>query len=188
MAGPALTRGLIYGKAKGKSPFATWAQISRQIARGGLTDSQQEELWDCLFLTLPEIDQRLSHVRNTCLHRPVYALFAFAAHTGARRNEMLRSQVDDFDFAADMMTMREKKKDRSKELTFRCLPMSPLLRDTIHDWLKRHPGGQFTSCAQPNVSLTGQLSGREWRVRPITVGRGAGGYGCRHKKVQPGRR
>jgi hypothetical protein len=55
VAGPAPTRGLIYSKAKGKPPFATWQQITRQIDRGGLTEVQQAELWGCLFLTLPEI-------------------------------------------------------------------------------------------------------------------------------------
>src|SRR5262249_2722350 len=41
VAGPAPTRGLIYSKAKGKPPFATWKQITRQISRGGLTVEQQ---------------------------------------------------------------------------------------------------------------------------------------------------
>jgi hypothetical protein len=45
VAGPAPTRGLIYSKAKGKPPFATWKQITRQIARGGLTEDQEAELW-----------------------------------------------------------------------------------------------------------------------------------------------
>jgi len=163
VAGPAPTRGLIYSKRKGKPPFATWKQIARQIARGGLTEAQQEQLWDCLFLTLPEIDQLLVHVRDTCRHRFVYAMFAFAAHTGARRSEMLRSQVDDFDLAADMVMIREKKKDRSKELTFRCVPMSPFLRDVMHDWLKRHPGGQLTICSEPNLPLTAQLAAHHFR-------------------------
>ena len=126
VAGPAPTRGLIYNKGKGKPPFATWNQITRQIARGGLTEDQQDELWDSLFLTLHEIGQLLTHVRDACRHRFVYAMFAFAAHTGARRSEMLRSQIDDFDFAGDMVTIREKKKDRSKELTFRCGADVPL--------------------------------------------------------------
>lgn len=126
-------------------------------------EDQQEELWDSLFLTPPEIDQLLAHVRDTCRHRFVYAMFAFAAHTGARRSEMLPSQVDDFDLAADMVTIREKKKDRSKELTFRCVPMSPFLRDVMHDWLKRHPGGQLTICSQPNHPLTAQLAAHHFR-------------------------
>jgi integrase len=74
----------------------------------------------------------LKHVRNTCRQRFVFTMFAFAAHTGARRSELLRSQVDDFDFAGDMVTIREKKKDRSKDLTFRSVPMSPFLRDVMH--------------------------------------------------------
>jgi integrase len=163
VAGPAPTRGLIYSKAKGKPPFATWKQITRQINRGGLTEDQEAELWDCLFLTLPETEQLLAYVRDTCRHRFVSAMFAFAAHTGARRSELLRSQVDDFDFAGDMVTIREKKKDRSKDLTFRSVPMSPFLRDVMHDWLKRHPGGQLTICSRPNVPLTAQLAAHHFR-------------------------
>jgi integrase len=163
VAGPAPTRGLIYNKARGKPPFATWNQITRQIARGGLTEDQQAELWDCLFLTLPEIDELLVHVRDTCRHCFVFAMFAFAAHTGARRSELLRSQLDDFDFAGDMVTIREKKKDRSKDLTFRAVPMSPFLRDVMHDWLKRHPGGQLTISREANTPLTAQLAAHHFR-------------------------
>jgi hypothetical protein len=32
-----------------------WQEIERKIARGGLTEAEQEDLWDCLFLTLPQI-------------------------------------------------------------------------------------------------------------------------------------
>src|SRR5262249_58450917 len=88
VAGPAPTRGLIYSKAKGKPPFATWKQITRQISRGGLTVEQQAELWDSLFLTLPEIDQLLAHVRDNCRHRFIYAMFAFPAHTGTGRSQI----------------------------------------------------------------------------------------------------
>jgi integrase len=130
--------------------------------RDAKTDCRKR-VWDCLFLTLPEIEQLLAYVHDTCRHRFVFAMFAFAAHTGARRSELLRSQVDDFDFAGDMVTIREKKKDRSKDLTFRSVPMSPFLRDVMHDWLKRHPGGQLTICSQPNLPLTAQLAAHQFR-------------------------
>ncbi|HYV36156.1 MAG TPA: tyrosine-type recombinase/integrase, partial [Gemmataceae bacterium] len=163
VAGPAPTRGLIYNKARGKPPFATWSQIARQIDRGGLTTNQERELWECLFLTLPEIEQLLAHVRDTCRHRFIFAMFAFAAHTGARRSELLRSHVDDFDFTGGMVTIREKKKDRSKDFTFRSVPLSPFLRDVMHDWFKRHPGGQLTICSQSNALLTAQLAAHHFR-------------------------
>ena len=54
---------------------------------------QQAELWDCLFLTLPEIEELLAFVRDLTAHPFVFAMFVFAAHTGARRSELLRSQL-----------------------------------------------------------------------------------------------
>ncbi len=166
VTGPAPTRGLIYKKGKGRPPFATWDQIARQIARGGLTKARQEELWDCLFLTLPEIEQLLLHVRDSCRHQFAYVMFAFAAHTGARRSEILRSHVDDFDFTGGMITIREKKRDRSKELTFRSVPMSPFLREVVQKWLKGHPGGQLTICSEPGIPLSAQLAAHHfcWSV------------------------
>jgi len=46
---PVPTKGLVYGEGKSKPPFQTWAQIERQIARGGVSQVHQKALWDCLF-------------------------------------------------------------------------------------------------------------------------------------------
>jgi integrase len=131
---PAPTKGLIYRKAKAKPPFQTWDQIERQVKRGGLSESQVSALWGSLFLTLSEIDDLLAFVRANTAHQWVHPMFVFAGHTGARRSEIIRSEIDDFDFATDMVTIREKKKDRSKEFTFRHVPMSPVLRKTMAAW------------------------------------------------------
>ena len=56
-------RGLKYPKTDEKPPFQTLAEIERQIARGGLTEAEQRQLWDCLFLTRSEIELLLEHVR-----------------------------------------------------------------------------------------------------------------------------
>ena len=73
-------------------------------------------------------------------------MFVFVCHTGARRSEMLRSQIDDFDFRTRTVQIREKKKSRSKAMTFRHLLMTGLLHNTMSEWFKIHPGGQFTIC------------------------------------------
>src|ERR1051325_264428 len=62
-------RGLRYPKASEKPPFQTWAEFSRQIQRGGLSDAEQSELWDCLYLTLPEVDELLRLVKKQDLRR-----------------------------------------------------------------------------------------------------------------------
>jgi hypothetical protein len=64
VAVPAPTKGLVYQKAKAKSPFQTWEQIERAIRRGGLSQAEQDELWDSLYLSTDQIRQILDHVRQ----------------------------------------------------------------------------------------------------------------------------
>jgi integrase len=163
---PAPTCGLVYQKDSPKLPFQTWQQIERQIGRGGLTTAQEERLWDSLFLALDEIREVLAHVNATTRFGFVYPMFVFAAHTGARRSEMMRSQIDDFDFAARVVRIREKKRDRTKELTFRHVPMSPLVGTVMADWFSRHPGGQFTICQKANEPISEQMAAHHfvWAV------------------------
>ena len=100
-------RNLEYPKSGQKPPFQTWEQIERKIARGKLSEGEQADLWDALFLTVPQTEELLgyirtsgSKVRNARKFFPwVYPMFAFIAYTGARRSEMLRSRVEDMDFA-----------------------------------------------------------------------------------------
>lgn len=80
-------------------------------------------------------------------------MFVFAAHTGARRSEMMRSSIEDVDFEGRTVLIREQKKDKSVERTYRGVPMSPLLRQVMLDWFTRHPGGVFTLCLQPHEML-----------------------------------
>jgi|GEM_PF-4916060 len=47
------------------------------------------------------------------------------------RSEILRSRVDDLDFEAGTGTIREKKRDRSREMTFRSVPMAGRLRAVL---------------------------------------------------------
>jgi len=51
------------------------------------------------FFTLDEIDQLLKFVWKHAKHDFIDPMFVFAAHTGARRSEMRRSKLDDFDFS-----------------------------------------------------------------------------------------
>src|SRR5262249_52057971 len=97
---PAPTCGLIFRKGKTKPPFQTWDQIERQTRRGTLSVAEIDELWASLYLRLSEIDDLLEYVRTHGSAAFIYPMFAVAAYTGARRSEMLRSHVDDFDFEA----------------------------------------------------------------------------------------
>jgi integrase len=147
---PFPNEGLRYPKTTERPAFQTWADIERRIQRGTLTQEQQADLWDCLFLMLPEVEEVLERVRLNAFDPFLYPMFVFAAHTGARRSEMLRSQIDDIDLVRKTAVIREKKRVPGK-CTTRSVPLSPLLSDVLQDWLARHPGGPWTFCRMPNV-------------------------------------
>lgn len=137
--------GLRFAKTTEQPPFQTWAEIERRIERGGLSAEQTADLWDCLFLTLPEVEAVLEHVRSHKLHSFIYPMFVFAAHTGARRSEIIRSQIDDIDLARKTAIIREKKRVPGK-CTTRSVPLSPFLAQVLAEWLIGHPGGPWTFC------------------------------------------
>src|SRR5262249_32824583 len=83
------SKGVRYPKGAEKPPFMTWTEIERAVRAGGEAD----ELWECLYLTLPEIGELLEFVRGHAIQPFVYPMVAFAAHSGARRSEMLRALV-----------------------------------------------------------------------------------------------
>ena len=130
-----------------KSPFMTWDQIGARVQRGGLSDAEIAQLWDCLFLREIEIGQFLKHVEAAAQQFRrfpyIHAALAFCAYTGARRSEMFRCQIDDMD---DKVLIREKKRSRDRRITFRDVPMHPSLRSIIDRWLRIHPGGQYLFC------------------------------------------
>lgn len=141
---PCPTKGVKYPKRDAKPHFMTMDEIQRIIARGGLTDEEKNDLWSCVFLTTDEVNELLADVKRNARLPLVYPLFVFAAHTGARRSELLRSRIEDFDFDLRVVHIREKKRSRNQSTTFRRVPMSKLLMEVMRDWIAKHPGGQFT--------------------------------------------
>jgi integrase len=127
LTGPFPSRGLKYPKGEEKPPFQTWQEIERVIALGGLKERDQEELWDCLFLTLPEVEELLAFVKAHAAHGWVYPGFCFPAHTGARRSEVLWVRIADVDFLGETVLIHEKKRSREKRTTRR-VPLRKLFR------------------------------------------------------------
>jgi integrase len=159
LTGQAPVRGLKYDKGDEKPPFMTWAEIERRISRGGLEQKQIDALWDCLYLDPQQIAELLAYVKEHATHPFIYPMFVFVAHTGARRSEMIRSEVEDLDFATGQVYIREKKRDRSVKLTFRHVEMSPLCREVMEGWLKKgHPGGPYTFCHSDLVARSRKRS------------------------------
>lgn len=86
---------------------------------------------------------------------------------------MIRSEIDDFDLDEGVVRIREKKKDQSKEMTFRYVPITPLLERVMREWFGSHPGGQCTfsqdgrrtiTAAMAHHQLERTLEGSKWKV------------------------
>lgn len=139
--------GLVYPKTRETAPFRTRAEIVGLVERGAdVTDA-----WESLYLTLDDVDEVLEIVRNAARADWLYPMVVFAAHTGARRAEMLRSRREDIDFRAGVVVVREKKKERGR-LTTRRVPLTPMLADVLTGWFTaQHPGGPWTFAHPPDV-------------------------------------
>ena len=44
-----------------------------------LTDEEREELWECLFLTFPEIAELLQYVESAARHASIFPMVSFCA-------------------------------------------------------------------------------------------------------------
>jgi integrase len=155
-------KGLRFPRGEEKLPFMTWEEVERQIAAGG----HPNDLWECLYLRTQEIGELLQYVETHAVHRWVYPFFCFAAYTGARRSEMMRALISDVDLAANTVTIREKKRVRGKD-SARRVPLTPLLKQALTDWLAHHPGGPHLFChgaelarSKKRSKLTGYKGGK----------------------------
>lgn len=157
------TRRVVFPKGCEKHPFRTYDEIAAVVARGGLTPQAERELWDGLFLTTAQTAEAVEYVRR---HSPVawlYPMVVAAAHTGARRSELLRARVEDFDFANRTVLVREKKKSKAKE-TFRVVDMTTFLAGVMKAYFAaKHPGGVFAFAAEANVEITDGVSQKALR-------------------------
>lgn len=131
-------------KPNERTKFQTWEQIERQIRRGGLTKSDVCELWKGLYLDEEQVTELLAFVEEHAAYQFIYPMFAFTAYTGARRSEVVRSRLDDIDFAANQIMIRERKRRKHLARSTRFVPLHPRLCRILKEWFAVHPGGQFT--------------------------------------------
>lgn len=57
-----------------------------------------------------------------------------------------------------MIRIREKKRSREYSLSYRYVPMTEHLSDTLKNWLKRHPGRQNTLVAEEGAEVTAKMA------------------------------
>jgi len=135
---PFPSSGLIYPKTEEKLPFMTWDEIARRLKAGGNADG----LWECLYLDTGQITELLAYVKAKRAPSWVYPMMVMAAHTGARRSEMIRAKLEDTDLSAGIITIREKKRARGT-LTTRRVPVSRILSGVLKPLLKRQSGKSY---------------------------------------------
>lgn len=141
VSGQLSLKGLKYRKTEEKSSFLTIAEINRKIAEG----QKPKDLWAAAYLTVEETKELLDYVRVHAVLPWVYPMFVFAAHTGARRSEIIRVMKSDVDFNEDCVIIREKKRAVG-ERTTRRVPLSATLAEALKQWLAVHPGGAMLFC------------------------------------------
>jgi integrase len=132
---------LDYAKVEEDLPFMSWQEAEARIEAG----DNPEQVWDCVYLQPHEIIQLLAFVEARPVSPWVYPMFVFAAHTGARRSEIVRVLASDLDLIGGTVTIREKKRDKRK-LTTRRVPLSPLLKGVLTKWMLRREKGRALFC------------------------------------------
>jgi integrase len=138
-----------YPKIEESLPFMTWEEAVRRITAG----DDRKQIWDCIYLRPGEIAEVIEWVKGRPVSPWVYPMFCFAAHTGARRSEILRALPSDVDLANAVVTIREKKRDK-KKLTTRRVPLSPFLTDVLADWMSKRAHGRTFFCKKDGKEIT----------------------------------
>ena len=161
LTGPCPAKHVVLPLTDEKPSFMTRYEIEAIIARGGLTTADETRLWEAVYLDTSEISQVLEHVRQSARHPFIYPMVVFVAHTSARRSESVRSLIEDIDFHTNTVVLREKKKSRTKAMTYRRVDMSPLLIEVMQEWMKNHPGGQHTFCQLKGFTQVTPLTPRQ---------------------------
>jgi integrase len=160
---PCSTKGLTFPKGREKPQFRTYEQVEAIVKRGGLSKHEVRELWDSLFLSRAQVAEVLAHVREHAPSHWLYPFFVAAAHTGARRSELLRARVEDFDFENRVVTLREKKKSKTRE-TLRTVDMSPLVESVMKQhFAATHVGGVYAFSIEANTPISDGTSRKAFR-------------------------
>lgn len=158
--------GLRYPRMTEKPPFMTKAEVERKIRAGGLSEAEEADLWDAMYPTTDETKAILKLIKSTDPQPFLYPMVGFAAYTGARRSEIIRTKIADLDLREKVVTIHEKKRVKGKTTTRR-VPISPVLEKILRQWLKDHPGGPHLFCQNAIV--------RRSKKRSLTTGHQSNG-------------
>jgi integrase len=127
----------------------SWEEAEARIAAG----DDPERVWDCVYLRPAEISELLDWVKTRPVSSRVYPMLVFAAHTGARRSEIVRALPSDVDLKECVITIRERKRDQRKYTTRR-VPMTPVLKEGLAKWMLRREKGAMLFCKDDGRAIT----------------------------------
>jgi integrase len=130
--------GLVYPKSSEVLPYMRWEEIKRRIKAGGDADT----LWECLYLDAGEVAEFLTFAKAANVRDYLHPMLVMAAHTGARRSEMMRARLEDVDLENAIVTLREKKRARGTYTTRR-VPISKLLAEVLTTQMKMQEGKMY---------------------------------------------
>jgi len=159
---------LVFGKRDEKLPFMTRTEIEAIIARGGIEPGKIKQLWDSLYLNIHEVQEVVELVRKQARYPFLYPMFVFVAYTGARRSEMMRATIDDFDLVSGTVLIRERKRSRSRSTTYRRVELPSCCITVLKEWFANHPGGQYAFCQNfldPETPPENPLSADQARIQ-----------------------
>ena len=93
-----------------------------------------------VFICGPQKWRRLlEYLKSRNVQPWVYPMACFAAHTGARRSEIIRAMISDIDFEAGCITIRERKRIKGKRSTRR-VPLTQFLRGVLQEYINSVAG------------------------------------------------
>jgi integrase len=135
------SKGLRFPRSQELPPFQTFELVRKLTANLDPSSSRALDLWASVYLNRDEIEELLDHVQKNAQFPFIYPMFAMAAHTGARRSELLRSKVSDI--GEGVLTIHEKKRKKGRNST-RQVPLSSRLRSCLEEWVKTKPNSTWT--------------------------------------------
>ncbi len=134
-----------------RPPFRTIEEIQYIIERGGLSDEEVLDLWECLYLNPREIASLLATVEANARDPASFLLHGIPAYTGMRRGEVLRLAWLDLDLDNGYVTARSRKQSRTKSETRRCIDLHPELKAYLLQWRETQRKGQFVVCDEKTL-------------------------------------
>ena len=132
--------------------FRTLVEIQETVGRGGLTDEEEMEYWESLYLTEKEVGEVLASVQACKAHDFIYPMFALAAYTGMRRGEIVsRLRWSDVNFTHKVVTARSKKQSRQDRETSRKIALHTDLETILLAYQAKRPKGQYVICFEDTL-------------------------------------